>query len=193
MPDPLPYQSPGGVNLPPGAVPIAMYRERKLDMQRNFVLLADRVIVRGRRPLQNDWETTVELTSLNPNFGRMRTRAKYFQHGLVLLAFGVTFAIFANGVAERGTGISWMVIGCIGVAVLGFILLAMALRKVTYAQFRSIYGQPVLLDVADAGPDRAEFGPFVELIQRQILIQHDLVRPNPVAKDPPGADSERGL
>ena len=66
--------------------PIATYEEQRFDGKRRFELFEDRVVVSGKTTFTSEFESVVPLTTLRPEFTRMRLRNLYFYMGIFLTA-----------------------------------------------------------------------------------------------------------
>jgi hypothetical protein len=150
--------------------PIATYRESQLQRTRLFVLGANRVLVKGRQRFGADFETPVDLVTLDPEFLVVRGRGPALKPGLVSLVVGLGTGVpFFTGIIEEGP----LVFGLCAIAMTltGVVLIAVSFRKLEMVRFRSA-ARPelVLLDVIRSGPDRERFDDFVAALRNQIRI-----------------------
>lgn len=142
------------------------YSEQRFDGKRTFELFPDRVLIKGTEMLSSDYEQTVRLDLLLPEFGRMWYRSPSFMSG-IKLAGGSFIAV---SVLHSGFGMS---VGTYlgGLAALGIVtglLLAFATRqKVEYAVFKSRAGADGL-SVARAGKQVADYDVFIQRLVQQI-------------------------
>jgi hypothetical protein len=146
--------------------PLARYHEVRPNGRRQFELFKDRVIVRSRSA-RVDSEITIILADLRPELNRLFARPKEFGLGLLLLFSSMVAAIV--GAVSRGPapgpesmGLVWLVAAG-SFFFISLVILSKTLRKIEFIQFVSHHGHP-LLDVARAGPQRAEFDSFVQTL-----------------------------
>jgi hypothetical protein len=149
---------------------LARYDEVRPNGRRSFELFADRMIVRSRSA-RLDSEITIMLADLRPEPNRLLVRPKEFGLGLLMLVGSLVTAIVGGVV--RGSApvpdekhLIWF--ACAGaLAFVAMVIFSKTARKVEFIQFVSHNGHP-LLDVARAGPQRAEFDPFVQTLIARI-------------------------
>lgn len=146
-----------------------IYREVLSRGCSTFELCEDHVIVRLRYPSYSS-ELTVLLSDLRPNTNKIYLREWPFNVGLALLIIPV--AIFAI----------WMIVGKVvpsiettsffgSTMVVGAVICFYCLRKIEFTSFVNQQGLTAL-DVGDAGPDRAEYHSFVNLLASRIASIH---------------------
>ena len=82
--------------------PLVTYSEQRFDGKRTFQLFPDRVVIRGSEMLASDYEQTVRLSSLKPEFDRTWYRSPSFISG-IKLAVGSFIAV---SVLHSGFGMS---------------------------------------------------------------------------------------
>ena len=114
---------------------------------------------------------TVMLADLRPEPNKVCVRPKEFGVGMLPLLASVGFGLFAfstraNGPQLEDKTVFWysMAGACLFIS---FVVFSKTFKKVEFIQFVSHHGRP-LLDVADAGPERANFHSFVETLIGQI-------------------------
>jgi hypothetical protein len=146
--------------------PIAVYRERLLQVSRRFELYPDRVEVQARWRVSGGFTTTVHLAGLDPNFRAVFIRNKLFKVSLFLLLAGVVIIFFAGNI-ERLRAMEPVPVTGLVVTFLGVALGWLTSRRIRFALFQSRLGRPGL-DIGCAGPDKANFEQFLLQIQRQI-------------------------
>jgi hypothetical protein len=144
--------------------PLARYYEVRPNGRRWFELFEDRVIVKARSA-RADSEITVMLADLRPEPNFLRVRPKGFGVGLLMLVASVAAGFFAV-VARQGDPNIWLSIAG-GWFFVSLVFLWKTGTKIEFIQFVSHHGR-ALLDVAHAGPQRANFRPFVETLISQI-------------------------
>ena len=155
--------------------PVAIYRERQIRraFRRTFYLYDDRIVVRDCRLFGDDIEQTADLVSYAPDPDRLRIRGTWFKSGLTLLVFSIMFGFVIHQAHDQREP-RWGEVFMLLVGMVGLLLIIFGLPRVVYARFRGYRGsstQP--LDVAQAGPDRRQFGEFVNLISNQIRRAHE--------------------
>jgi hypothetical protein len=157
------------------AEPIAEYFEVRPSGRRQFKLLADRVIVETKS-IRIEGVMTVMLADLRPEPNILRIRPKEFNVGLLFLLAAIGFGFY--GILARGAAppaddktILWFALA-IGCLIASFVVFSKTFQKIEYIQFVGHQGKP-LLDVARAGPQRASFDEFVELLIDQIRASQE--------------------
>lgn len=146
--------------------PLFIYTERLPQVKRVFHLFPDRVDITAKWTLGKDYESTVRLDGLTPQFKLHTLRNRWFKRSIMIGSLAVAVAVvFTHGDypdwVKRNAPLAWAVAGaCAIVALRSF-------RKRRYARFSRKDGQPGL-DVFGAGPDRARFDEFLREIQKCI-------------------------
>ena len=148
--------------------PIATYFEQRFDGKRMFTLFPDAIDVRGSVALTSEFELRIPLSSLDPNYTKLRCRNRGFNGGMWMLSA----SIFACTVLVSGFQLPWIsastgLATCMGMA--GLLLSLATCRKVEFVQFRSQAGVTAL-DLARSGPQRDQLDGFVETLVRQIGV-----------------------
>ncbi len=155
---------------------VATYSETRFSGQRDFTLYADRIRVTGKVFLKSDFDTTIQLARLNPDYSRLRIREAGFMAGvwlilISLLLSGILIAGFKFPVEHP------LVLLVLIQPVAGLVLCLATLRKVDFARFQNDDGI-VVLDVARAGKTRSAFDPFIKALvdtirkTKEIAEQH---------------------
>ncbi len=166
--------------------PIATYAEQRFDGKRTFELFADRVVVRGKTTLRSDFEVTVPLASLTPEFARVRARYSGFFAGLAIMT---SSAVLAFVVAQISAKDPFEAVGFLGfVGLIGFLLSAATAAKVEWVTFASDAGV-TLLTIARAGKEKARFDSFVHVLTSQIVAARSGVDPRLSGDSLPNADA----
>jgi len=149
---------------------IATYFEQRFDGKRSFTLLPDAVVVAGRTTFNSDFEGRIPLSSLDPNYNRLRVRSRSCWTGLwmAVIAF-VVWQVLVNGIHMSWAATPAGMVACFGAG--GFLLSLATLRKVEFIRFSTQAGV-VVLDLARAGPERDKLDGFVEALTRQIGVAH---------------------
>jgi hypothetical protein len=150
--------------------PIARYYEVRPSGRRQFELLADRVIVETKS-IRIEAVMTVMLADLRPEPNILRIRPKEFNVGLTFLLAAVGFGFYgflahAPAPPADDRSILWFALAA-GCLLASLVVFSKTFQKIEYMQFVSHQGKP-LLDVARAGPQRADFDQFVETLIDQI-------------------------
>lgn len=146
--------------------PIATYKEVRFDGSRTFTLFPDKLLVRGKTTLHSDFDTTIPLRILDPNFDRMGIRNKSCSVG----AWIATISFVTWTVLVKGFGMSFAAPGAGMIAmggVAGLLLSAATFRKVEFLRFRNQSGLHVL-DIARSGKDAEQLDSFVQVLVKQI-------------------------
>lgn len=145
--------------------PMAIYSEKQFNVERQFQLYDDRIVVTGRVPGKSEFITEIPLSSLNPDFGRASRRNGIFWIGLIWICL-FSWCFVSNYNASTDTRVvamcvtGFMILIGLGVAVVSF-------PKVESVRFSSNAGI-VILDVAKAGKEKDKFAAFVETLTKQI-------------------------
>jgi hypothetical protein len=142
------------------------YSEQRFDGKRTFQLFPDHVVIKGSEMLSSDYEQTLRLDSLLPEFGRTWYRSPSFMSG-IKLAVGSFIAV---SVLHSGFGMSvgTYLGGLAAVGVVTGLLLAFATRhKVEYAVFKSQAGSDAL-SIARSGKQVADYDAFIQRLVHQI-------------------------
>lgn len=143
---------------------IASYKENRFDGWRNFELLPDRVIVKGKQSLGAEFESVVMLDTLQPVVSRFRARTKGFGQGIVMALASI--ALVQSGLVHPFSYWGDLVI-IFGVS--GALLSLTTARRVEWARINSKAGV-LALTVARSGKKKAAFEPFVQRIIQQIQV-----------------------
>src|SRR4030095_8630170 len=62
---------------------IARYREAQVHLRRTLILCKDRVVVRGKYLLGNEFESPADLSMLDPDPSLLRIRHRWFPHSVL--------------------------------------------------------------------------------------------------------------
>jgi hypothetical protein len=152
--------------------PIAIYSEVRFEGSRTFTLFPDKVIVRGKRSLQSEFETTMSLAMLDPNPDKLHFRNKSFTHGM--LAATVSFVactVLVSGFHMPLTTTPPTLLGVMGIA--GVLLMVATWTKIEFARFKNKDGI-VVLDIARAGKDASKFDSFIVALSKQIKLASNI-------------------
>ena len=146
--------------------PLAVYRERMVQVQRVFALYPDRVVVRARWLLRGTHEMAIRLATLKSEPRQIIIRNRWFKHALLVVAIGVAVALLcgkadASRAYRLASAVGW------GVAAAGTAVAFMSYRKIVFARFDALSGRGGL-DIAFAGSRREDFETFVRAVGKQI-------------------------
>lgn len=149
--------------------PLATYRERLLEVRRDFTLHKDRVVVEARWFPYRKYEHMVELSTLTGEVQKITVRYRLYRYSGWLLAVGALAyaAYYYYGVQDpawRAAGYVALIAAAVGAVSL---VLAYPNRFIRFARFRTKAGR-IGLDIGSAGNDNASFEEFVEQVRRQI-------------------------
>ena len=148
--------------------PIATYTERLLEVQREFALHEDRVVVHARWWLKGRFEYVVKLATLRHEIEELTIRYRMYRYaGWVLAVGALVFAASYYSAQSGPVGVIGHV--AMGVMILGaaFMVLTYRNRRIRFARFNSKSGRAGL-DIGCAGNDPAVFREFVEQVRRRI-------------------------
>jgi hypothetical protein len=147
---------------------VTTYSEVRFDGSRTFVLLPDKIVVRGKQSLKSEFETTIALTSLNPSPDKLRIRNNGFIVGgrLALISYVLCAILVSSFRVSFATFVPGMLVS-IGLG--GVILMLATFRKVEFVRFKNDVGI-VILDLARAGKSAAQFDSFIDALTKQIRI-----------------------
>src|ERR1044072_4108282 len=111
--------------------PLMTYAEQVFDGKRTFQLFPDRVVIKGSQTLSSDYEQTVRLELLRPEFDRIWYRSPGFRSG-IKLAIG-SFVVVSVLHSGFGMSVGSYLGGLAAVGVItGLLLTFAARRKVEY-------------------------------------------------------------
>jgi hypothetical protein len=151
-------------SLGPKVTPIATYRERRFDGRRDFDLHPDRLEVRGKQWNGTEFSSSYELSSLDPQFNRIRARDPGFLAGIGMLIVAVGLL---QGHAVTITSYWGGLTAVMGAS--GLLMSVVTFRKVEWASFKTRAGIDAI-SVARAGPDASSFPKFLEMLAAQISV-----------------------
>ncbi len=147
--------------------PLAVYRDRLLQVSREFRLYSDRVVVDARWLGGKRYRNSIPLAGLNPKptqaMIRQRLWKRTFSIGLLCVAAAVVF----NRPGYESLQ-PWLINLLYGFAMFCGVLTLVALPKVLFVRFLSRIEKTPGLDIAKAGPEKQNFETFVEAVRRQI-------------------------
>lgn len=156
------------VSSPDMDAPLAVYRERLLQVRRVLELYPDRVVVHARWLLGGRFQQTVRLETLKAQTREVWVRQRLFKRALVAAILFAAIALAAVIARPEGGGVPmWLVYAIYAVAVAAGVVAMLAWPKVQFVRFLNKSGA-VGLDVARAGPDARSFDEFIQQLRRQI-------------------------
>ncbi len=145
---------------------IVTYSEVTLAGKRKYELYPDKVVITGVGSWSYEFEQTLVLKKISPDYIRLRIRptvawvslTMFFLTGLASIVLVREFAIQSSAVP-----------GVLGLFSGSALIVAIAtMKKVEYARFCSEDYGSVLLNVARSGPERNQFDNFVRALVTQI-------------------------
>jgi hypothetical protein len=144
--------------------PLSEYREKRTHSRRRLLLFSDKIVIKGVYGLSTEYESTIELATLQPHYDTIRTRESIFNTGLwMIFISGLYFAI--NRIF--GYNLLWGYLALLFLGLPGLSLSLLTLRKVQFARFKSD-SWALVLDIAKSGKDRKKFDSFVNQVLEQI-------------------------
>lgn len=154
---------------------IAKYREVTLFGKRNYELHSDKIVVRGSGMGSYEFEQTLPLSKISPNYIRLRIRPGIAWTSLtVSIVTGLLSVMLVRDFAIRSAAIP----GVLGIFSCSALIVAIAtIKRVEYARFWSHGYGAILLSVARSGPERNQFENFVQKLVSQIESAKNLARP----------------
>ena len=137
--------------------PIVAYREATLFGKRKYELYADKIVIEGRATGSYDFEQTIDLAKIDPNYIRVRVRPKIAWGSLTTsLATGLLSVVLVKEFAIKSAAVP----GVLAILSVSALIVALAtMRRIEYARFYSDGYGSILLSVARSGP---EFESFVQ-------------------------------
>ncbi len=151
-----------------GRPPLSAYSDRLMEVQREFLLYPDRIVVRARWWSGRRFEHAVKLADLTGEVRETVVRYRIHRYAGWVLAVGAL--IFAA--CHYYGDIAWLQpIGYVALAVVGVGAALLALthrnRRIRFARFLDRSGR-IALDIAGAGNTSEDFEAFVRQVKRQI-------------------------
>jgi hypothetical protein len=153
---------------------IAKYREVTLFGKRNYELHSDKIVVVGAGMGSYEFEQTLLLTKISPNYIRLRIRPSIAWISLTIsIVTGLLSVVLVREFAIRSAAIP----GVLGIFSCSALIVAIAtMKRVEYARFCSDGYGSMLLNVARSGPERNQFENFVQKLVSQIEPAKKLAR-----------------
>lgn len=150
-----------------GSPPLSVYADRLLEVQREFLLFPDRIVVRARWWSGRNYEHIVRTADLTGEVRETVVRYRIHRYAGWVLAVGALVFAACYYYAE----VAWLQpIGyvALAVAIVGAVVLALThrSRRIRFARFVDRSGR-IALDIADAGSTDEAFRAFVRAVQRQ--------------------------
>lgn len=156
---------------------IATYTEVTLLGKRKYQLFPDNIDIKGAGNLSYEFEQTLVLNKISPNYIRLRIRPTVawvsltmcFLTGLACVVLIYEFPIQSSAIP-----------GVLGIFSASALIVAIAtMKKVEYARFCSEDYGSVLLNVARSGPEKNQFDSFVQALVTQIEHAKKLAQESP--------------
>jgi len=156
---------------------IATYSEVTLAGKRKYALYSDKIVIKGAGNWSYEFEQTLVLKKISPDYIRLRIRptvawislSMFFLAGLACIVLIYEFAIQSRAIP-----------GVLGIFSGSALIVALVtMRKVEYARFCSEDYGSVLLSVARSGPKRNQFDSFVQALVTQIEHAKELAQESP--------------
>lgn len=150
-----------------GRPPLSAYSDRLLEVQREFLLYPDRIVVRARWWSGRKYQHIVSTADLTGEVRETVVRYRIHRYAGWLLAVGALVFAACYYYAD----IAWLQpIGYVALAVVGVGAALLALthrnRRIRFARFVDRSGR-IALDIASAGNTSEDFDAFVRAVQRQ--------------------------
>ena len=145
------------------------YAEKTFEGKREYHLDKQELRVEGKEFLFSDYQTTVQLSELNPDFERIRIRIGSFYAGigtclLFFIAASVLSELFKVDALSRPISMLYSLSLC------GALMALVTFRKIEYVRVRSKYGIPIIA-IAKAGKRKDEFEHFIGCLRNNIENQ----------------------
>ena len=146
--------------------PIATYREVTLLGKRKYQLYSDSIVIKGVGNLSYEFEQTLMLKKISPDYITLRIRPNVAWISLSLsILTGLACETLIYDFPIQSTAIP----GVLGICSGSALIIALAtMRKVEYARFCSEDYGSLLLNVAKSGPQKNQFETFVKDLVTQI-------------------------
>ena len=140
------------------------YSDKSWHGRREYQLDLTRIRVRARQTSSGaDFDTTIELRSLIPEYDRLWLRNPLLIPNLLAIFAGFPCLMNFSRVAYPH-----LFDITAGVFLVAIISIVFTIRKIHAVQFKTIAGAPALL-ILQAGPRKSEFSQFVSAIQEAIV------------------------
>ena len=147
--------------------PLEKYREHRLEGIRTFDLYPDKIVIRGLMRLGSNFESTISLSSAQPEIHRIWVRTQYFQLAAAVFLLGILFVFIATQLEKIGSVDSLLVAASYAFPLVGLIAIFLTKRKLEFVRFAN-NSSIALFDLARSGPDSENFDDFVNVIVKQI-------------------------
>jgi hypothetical protein len=147
--------------------PIATYRERLVQVRREFRLYRDRVVVQARWLSGRKYQNTIPLEGLDPKPSQARIRQRAFKRALPIALLAAAAAVVISRPGYEWLQ-PWLKYALYGVFIVFGAVAAISWPKVLFIRFNARESKKPGLDIARAGPDASNFETFVEAVRTQI-------------------------
>lgn len=147
--------------------PLARYRERLLEVRRQFALYKDRVVVQAHWFLRGRYEHIVKLDSLTREIQELNIRYRVYRYAGWVMAAGVLLFVISRYASDGPLGV--LGYAAIGTMILATIVMVLSYRnrRIRFVRFKTKTGRAGL-DIGSAGNDPAAFREFIEQVRRRI-------------------------
>ena len=153
---------------------VPTYSETRFSGKRRFELHSDKIRIQGKTFLKSDFDISVKLKGLDPNYQKVKVRENMFWSGIGLIIIPLVIAEILSSAFE----ISFVnpVMGLmLCFAVCGAVMCVVTFRKVEFYQFKNS-SDIVALDIARSGKDKEHFDTFVEQVVSRIKNLEEAVK-----------------
>jgi hypothetical protein len=160
---------------------IATYSEVTLTGKRKYELYSDSIVIKGSGTWSYEFEQTLVLKKISPDYVRLRIRPSVAWISLTMfLLTGLACILLIYEFPIRSDAIP----GVLGIFSGSALIVALAtMRKVEHARFCSENYASVLLSVARSGPERNQFDTFVQTLVSQIEHAKKLDQESPQTRN----------
>lgn len=144
------------------------YSEASYYGKRDFILEPPHILAKGRQtPNGTEYDCKLELTSLNPDFYKLRLRNPHLNFAFIVMAVGFFGTVYASEKLLSGFGpnLLWCAVAFL---IVGLICVLFTLPKISAVSFQTKTGIAALV-IIQAGPNKNEFLNFVNAVKEAIL------------------------
>ncbi len=160
------------------------YADASLYGRRTYLLEAPVIKVEGKSTPSGDFQASIDLASLNPNYERLWLRRPFLKIGIWIGSVGC-FSTILFGEVQPFSQYPYLTWFAVGAVLIGFGMVLFSLGKLPAVQFRNDAGVEALT-IFEAGPRKAEFAVFVSAVQA-CVIEAKKTKANHSPEPAPGA------